>query len=228
MKKLILPLLLVLSFFLHASPAHAVGIGLYGSFGKGTADWYEPASFYSGPYQTFNTDSNHKAFGLAMDTHLGGSRLFNYHLSLGYDTFTMKDFLIVPYNYSGTPTEPLQTDLKMKGFVLSHAFGFGGQLTPHSRLWLGPELRFQWAKGKPVPGVDVEMFGVGIGPAVGFNMNFRNRFSVVIKTGYQFISYDADVNGNLDATTSLSRNYDPDEKLFYVNLEFFVRSLSDR
>jgi hypothetical protein len=225
-KRLVLSLVCVLSLFLHVSLAEAVGVGLYSSFGKGSADWEDPGSFSN--YRTFETDSDHRAFGLVMDTRLAGDRLFNYHLTLGYDTFTMQDFLLVPYDLSGTPTTPLQQDLKMKGFVWSHAFGFGAQLSPHTRLWLGPELRFQWAEGKPAPGVDVDLFGVGFGPTVGFNMNFRNRFSLVLKTGYQMITYDADIKGNTGTTTSVSRDYDLDEKLFYVNLEFLVRSIGDR
>jgi hypothetical protein len=154
--------------------------------------------------------------------------LFNYHLSIGYDSFIVKDFLLVPYDYSGTPILPLQTDLRMKGFVVSHAFGFGAPLTPHTRLWFGPELRFERVKGKPSPGVDVDLLGVGIGPTLGFNINFRNRFSIVIKTGYQLMTYDADVTGNIDTMSNISRDYDIDEKLFYVNLEFFARSIGDR
>ncbi len=225
MKRVLLPVLFLILFLVAgASTAQAVGFGFYGSLGKGSSDWDSSNSAPSN-YDFFSSDVQHRTFGISLDTRLSGEDLFNYHMSLGYDTFQMKDFLLVPYPATGSP---VQTNLTMRGFVMSHAFGFGGELTQHTRFWMGPEIRFAWASGKPVPGVDVDMFGVGIGPAIGFNMNFSKRFSAVIKAGYQIIRYDADVKGSASTTITGTRNYDVDEKLLYVNLEFFIRSLGDR
>lgn len=225
MKRFLPVVVILLSLIFSASSVHAVGMGFYGSAGSGSSDWDAPGTTFSA-YDSFNTDNTHKAFGLALDTRLAGDKLFNYHLNLGYDTFKVKDFLLIPNITSTLPV--MQSDLTMKGMVWSHSFGFGGELIPGTRLWLGPELRFQWAKGKPTPTVDVEMFGVGFGPAIGFNMNVGHRFTVVIKGGYSLIRYDADINGSLSPGNSVSRNLDVEEKLTYINLEFFVRSLSDR
>jgi len=214
-------LLVLLSLLLPAARANAAGVGFYATSGLGSADWTDS---YSSGYSKFSTDTERKGLGISMDTHLSGRHFFNYHFDFGYETNTIKNFVTLPY------TGPAVTSsLDLKGFSMSHAFGFGGKLGAHNRIWLGPEIRAQWGKGSPAgaPNVDVRSFGFGIGPAVGIDLNFRNGNTIIIKTGYQIMTHTADVDGYVSGM-SVSESYDVDERFFYINLEFLFRSPGDR
>ncbi len=236
-------ILVLMLLMLSSSVVHAAGVGFYVSAGAGTADWDSASDYYNyytdNSYLTnrqFKGDTSHLSAGLSFDTHLGGDGLFNYHLNVGYERFTTKD-LIVQAEFSSdlsmfttTAPDPIKSDADLRGFVMSHAFGFGGELAPGTRLWLGPEVRLQWAKGSPdkAPDVDVKMFGVGIGPAVGFNLNFKGGLTMVFKAGYQFMTLAADVDGYTPARDYVNQSFDVDEKFFYFNLELLARTSRDR
>ncbi len=226
---------LVFMLALLSSPAaHAAGVGFYVSGASGKANWDSDDFFWNSTFPRFKGDTNHLAFGLAFDTNLAGDRLFNYHLNLGYERFTTKG-VIVQAEFSSDPLvtttpDPIKSDADLRGFVMSHTFGFGGELAPGTRLWMGPEVRLQWAKGSPdgAPDVDIKMFGVGIGPAIGFNMNFKGGITMVLKAGYQFMTLGADVDGITPLRDNVSQSFDVDEKFFYINFELLARTSRDR
>ncbi|OGW39804.1 MAG: hypothetical protein A2010_07750 [Nitrospirae bacterium GWD2_57_9] len=163
--------------------------------------------------------------GFVLDTNLAGEDLFNYHLNLGYETIDMTDFTIAPTYFSSGVT----SDLQMKGIVMTHVFGFGTKIAPGTRFWMGPEIRVQWAKGTPdkAKDVNVKMFGFGVGAAAGLNFNLP-KVTIGLKTGYDLVVYNGDVDGHLDATTSIDQSYEVDARVFYVNLEFMFRSRWDK
>ncbi|HEX9021997.1 MAG TPA: hypothetical protein VF903_12135 [Nitrospirota bacterium] len=220
MKKIVLFLLFfALTFTFGVHGARAAGLGFYGSFGGGTADW-SPNS--SGVYD-FSKNTKHLGFGLVMDTAPASARLFNYQLNIGYDRFRNTNS-----NAWG--------DADLDSLVISNNFGFGGMLNSTTRLWFGPEIQIRWADGKPdrYSNFKIKLFGLGIGPVLGMNFNFSDSGTFAVKTGYQFIHYAGEGNGYFDHSApntvplySHNYNYDVTEKMFYVMLEFMIRTSRD-
>jgi hypothetical protein len=142
------------------------------------------------------------------DTAVAQDKFFNYQLNLGYDEFTNKPGIIS----SG--------EVKLGGLMISNAFGFGIVRTDGFRLWMGPEIRLAWPRGSK-SGVDYDLFGAGVGPVLGMNINLPGTVSFVVKAGYQFMSYNGD--------SSNTSYYDLElkERLIYVNVGILFRSLGD-
>ena len=213
--------LLLLFIFLtgNFSPndANAAGLGFYGSFGGGTANW----SPDGGP--DFKKDTSHYSVGLAMDTAPARDKLFNYQLNIGYDRSS--------HNNSNA-----WGNAEFDGFVISNDFGFGTLITPTTRLWFGPEVRLEWAEGSAnnITNYKLHMFGVGVGPVIGVNFNIGDRHTFALKTGFLLVNYFSQGDGFYSASTkevttySTSDNYDVTEKMFYVTLEFLFRTSDDR
>lgn len=87
---------------------------------------------------------------------------------------------------------------EFEGIVLSNCFGFGGgESRLSARLWFGLEIRLEWADDKPddYPDYTIRMFGVGIGPVIGLNINPGDNLTLSFKTGYQYIQYHATGDG---------------------------------
>jgi hypothetical protein len=197
--------------------ANAAGLGFYGSFGAGTADW----SPDNGLDYKKNTD--HTGFGLVMDTAPASDQLFNYHLNIGYDQFRNRN-------------SSSWGNISLDGFVVSNSFGFGTLINPDTRLWFGPELRIEWAYGSPssFSSYKIHLFGVGIGPVVGVNFNYDDKHTFVVKSGFQLHNYVGEGNGayshatNTATTSSNDYVYDVTEKMFYVTVEFLFRTSNDR
>lgn len=223
---LLLALIMITGF--SVSNADASGFGMYGSLGSGSADWHvdgwtdveaQPPGSLGYPASDFKTDSEHKGGGFVFDTAVAKDKLFNYQLTVGYDAFKNKD------RADGT------TLSNLRGWVVSNAFGFGIVRTSGFRLWLGPEVRLSWQTGDnrdqvfPQFGKNYDLFGAGIGPALGMNFNFPGNFTIAVKAGYQFISY----YGQME--TTVMDNYagvDVHERLAYVNIGFMFRTSDDR
>jgi hypothetical protein len=212
-------LLSLIMVFAFSSYAYAVGFGFYGSVGSGTSEW-DDDYFTENP--KFSLDSEHRAFGVTLDTSLASDRLFNYHLNIGRETFTSKSFM-----HRGATVTHLG-DLELEGLVMTHTFGFGGKLSDSVKMWLGPEIRWHWVEGSPdkAAGYQVEGVGFGFGPSFGFNFNFDSGLTLMLKAGYIMSNYDLDGDGFINSM-SASENYDVDEKFTYVNLEIMFRTRGD-
>jgi hypothetical protein len=223
MKRLYLSTVIITMIFVFSvSTAHAVGFGFYGSGGKGTAEWDDDDSSLP---PKFTTDSEHRAFGITLDTGLSGRRFFNYHLNIGRETFMSKNFLA----RDGGST--LATgDLELEGMIVSHTFGFGGELSDNVRMWLGPEIRWHFVEGTldNAPDFQVEGAGFGFGPSMGLNFNFPSGLTLMIKAGYIMSNYSLDGEGSTNGINYIYTDFDVDEKFTYVNFEILFRSPGDR
>lgn len=221
MKRLLLLLLLFTGVCVFgSSQVHAAGLGFYGSAGGGTADWSVDGSSIN--TQNFGKDTGHLGIGLVMDTAPARDKLFNYQLNIGYDRFS---------NRGGSAWGSADFD----GFVVSNNFGFGTMISPTTRVWFGPELRVIWTDGHPDKYKDykIHLFGFGIGPVVGMNLNYDDTHTLVLKMGYQYINYVAEGEGKFNHTTNAadtfhSYDYDVTEKMLYVTIGFLFRTSSDR
>jgi hypothetical protein len=196
--------------------ANAAGLGVYGTYSGGKSDWTPDEG------RSFKKDSNHLGGGLAFDSAPATDGLFNYQLNIGYDRFENRN-------------SKAWGRADFEGVVVSNSFCFGGRLTPSTRLWLGPEIRLEWADGKPdeYPDYKIRMFGIGFGPVLGLNINAGDKFTFVIKTGYQYISYQAYGDGFYSHTTNHSTtthgdDYDINEKMLYVTISCLFRTSDER
>jgi len=196
---------------LWASSAWAGGLGLFVSGGKADAEW-------DGDYTSVDADGRHRDFGFTVDSNLETDRLFNYRLELGRAEWEVDDFA----------NQGVDADLD--GLVMNHDFGFGGLIAPPVRFWFGPELRFTLLDGEldGVPGArDIDLFGYGLGAAVGVNVNLPGRLTLSAKTGAVMMRYLG--NGpDRSGGTWVSSDYDIDEDLVYLSLSIFFRTTSSR
>jgi len=221
MKRLLFTALLFAVFACGSSQAHAAGFGFYGSAGGGTADWTQGnISIHS---RDFDKDTNHLGVGLVMDTAPARDKLFNYQLNIGYDRFG---------NRGGSAWGNVDFD----GVAISNNFGFGAMISPTTRVWFGPELRVTWADGNPdkYANYKIHIFGVGIGPVIGVNLNYDEMHTLVLKMGFQYSRYVGEGNGNFSHDTNStsiywnSYDYDTTEKMLYVSIAYLFRTSGDR
>ncbi len=204
--------LFIVTCFFSVMKAHAAGLGLYASGGRGTADWSTRDD------ETFKKSTSRLGVGLALDTNPDSDRLFNYNLNIGYERFS---------NHNGNAWK----NLDLNGFVVRNAFGFGGLITPDVRVWFGPQLSLSWFEGSPDSFQDytIRLFGIGIGPTLGVNFNAGEHMKIVLKGGYQFTGHYGYGQGRFshqtnDASSQHKYYYDAGEKLFYVAVEFLART----
>jgi hypothetical protein len=210
---------LALVCFFGLPDAYAVGLGLYGSTGGGTADWSPDTT------ADFRKSSEHQSYGFALDTAPASDNLFNYNLNFGYDRFSSKN----------TKHSNAWENTDLEGVLMSHNFGFGGLITPSMRVWFGPELRIEWLEGAPSNFSDykIRLFGVGFGPVLGLNFSLGERLTGVFKVGYQNVQYHGYGRGRYSHTTDSAigpneYDYDIREKLVYVTFEFLARTSGSR
>lgn len=217
-----LSVVLMTALLVSAPAACALGFGFYGSAGTGSADWEQAFAF-----DGFSTDTSHKSFGMTFDTGLSTDRFFNYHIEIGREWFTGRSF--VPRDTAGT-VSGRPGDLDLDGVVVSHTFGFGGELSESVRIWFGPEIRWYAdvsGASQYEPRFKVKGSGAGIGPSIGVNFNFNSGLTMMLKTGYLMSNYDFDAEGYINGQY-ISTDYDVEEYLLYVNLEILFRSPGDR
>ncbi len=202
-----------------APQAFAVGFGFYGMGGVGSADWNDDQ------IPKFTTDTQHRALGISLDTGLSNRHFFNYHLNIGRETFTSKNFV------ARDGIDSVKGDLELDGLVISNTFGFGGQLSDSVRMWMGPEVRWHFVKGTPAksPNFNLDGAGFGFGASLGLNFNFPSGLTLMVKAGYIMSKYALDGEGNVTSTGMYSYNtYDADDKFTYLQFEFLFRSPGDR
>ena len=204
-KVLVLCICFAAVLVLGTADARAAGFGIYGSAGGDDSSRW---SIDSNP--SFKVKTEHRGAGFVFDTAVAKDSFFNYQLNLGYDEFT-----------NTNKANPVN-DLKLGGLMISNSFGFGIVRTDGFRLWMGPEIRLAWPKGSML-GTDYDFFGGGVGPVVGMNFNFPGNASLVVKAGYQFMTYD----GKADTSTYTSYDYEIKERLIYVNVGILFRSTGD-
>jgi hypothetical protein len=202
---------MVLLLLLIASPVCAGGIGIFFTGGDVEAEW-------DGDITSIKSDGWHRDFGLTIDSNLATDRLFNYRMELGRAEWEVDSF-----NNSGV-------DADLDGLVMTHTFGFGGLIAPPVRLWFGPELRFTRLDGE-LDGVtaarDIDLFGYGLGAAVGLNYNLPGRLTLAAKSGFVMMRYLG--NGpNWDGSVWQNSDYDVDEDLVYLGVSMYFRTTSNR
>lgn len=148
-------LTLVLALPVHA---HAWGLGMFYSGGKGHSDLL-PAKAPERDYALEVT-----GWGLSWDTNIGKDETFNYRLSLGTGE----------YGEKGKPWE---------GLSLTHDFGFGIARNRMARLWLGPEIMLTFIDDDSIE-ESPRLFGFGMGPVVGANLNITGHLAFSLRAAY--------------------------------------------
>jgi hypothetical protein len=207
MLKLLIPCIIVCCLIVFPiTNAGAVGLGFYVERGSGSSDWEEEDDYDN--TNDFDTDDKRAGFGFVLDTNVAQDRLFNYRLQIGYEK-------------RDTEIKNSIDSADLKGFVMSHDFGFGVLRTRNVRLWLGPELRLAYYTGSPKinDDLDISIFEYGIGPVVGANFNIGSTVTLAVKTGYLFQGFVGIGEDDFDdeyTYTGTSRN-------FYVNFAIIFR-----
>ena len=178
MKRLLL-LVLTLSLvcILGISSASALGLGVYYNQGWGDGeieddDW---DSDYDWDYDDddgfnfkFDTESDYKTrmIGVMLDTNVARDSLFNYRLNISLDENEI--------NFGRFKD-------KLDGYVMDHTFGFGVLRNQNVRLWIGPQINLSYYNES-----DFDMFGIGLGPAIGVNIHAGDKVSFTIASGYKY------------------------------------------
>ena len=200
----VLPILAMV--LLTTTPAAAGGIGLFISGGSVDAEW-------DGDYSNTEFEGQHRDFGFAVDSNLNTDRLFNYRLEFGRAEWELDNF-----NGRGVGAD-------IDGLVMNHDFGFGSQIAPSVRLWFGPELRLTLLEGE-LDGInarDIDLFGYGIGAAVGVNFSLPGRLTLAAKSGFVMMRYLGD-GPNWNGVAWRNSDYDVDEDLVYLGVSLFMRT----
>ncbi|OGW26325.1 MAG: hypothetical protein A2X56_07080 [Nitrospirae bacterium GWC2_57_13] len=211
MKRVIFTIATALLVSLYSAlPAAAAGFGLVATTGNNTIDWTSDWVVNS-----FSTDAEHSGFGIVFDTNVAKERMFNYRFEFTKAEATFKNFTA-----AGLAME-------VDGFAMNHTFGFGTQLSPMLRFWVGPEIRMTWMDGALTndPQADLDVFGFGVGAAIGLNINFPGQLTLALKGGYSLMNYVGE--GDSPVTHNWT-DYDGDEDHAYVTFALIIRSLGDR
>jgi len=189
-----------------AAPVYAGGLGLFFSGGERNAEW-------DGDYSNVEVEGRHRDFGFSVDSNLATDRLFNYRLEFGRAEWSFDEF-------SG-----VSVGGDVDGLVMNHDFGFGGMVAPSVRLWFGPEIRLTLLDGDldGVAARDIDLFGYGVGGAIGVNVNLPGRMTVAAKTGFVMMRYLGD-GPNWDGVSWRNSDYDVDEDLVYLGLSICFRT----
>lgn len=201
---------MLLLLLLIGSPVYAGGIGLFVNGAKAEAEW-------DGDIISVDSDGRHRDYGFVIDTNLVTDDLFNYRMELGRADWEID-------NFNGR-----SIDADLEGLVMNHAFGFGGLIAPNLRLWFGPELRITLLDGE-LSGVvarDIDLFGYGVGAAIGLNINLPGRLTIAVKSGAVSMRY-LGRGPNWDGGGWQSSEYDVDEDLVYLGVSMFFRTKSSR
>lgn len=111
-----------------ASPAFAIGLGVYGNYSIGHSYW----GFHE--YGAYNENHRYYGGGILFDTDVAKDRHLNYRLGIGYDSIIHDSY----YNNG---------DLKLNRIVLSNTLGIGIHRSAIARLWLGPQFRLSYKWG---------------------------------------------------------------------------------
>jgi len=197
-----------LLILLLAVPVYAGGLGLFFSGAELDAEW-------DGDYTNVESEGEHRDFGFVVDSNLATDRLFNYRFEFGRAEWSFD-------NFNGQVA-----DGEVDGLVMNHDFGFGGMVAPSVRLWFGPEVRLTLLDGE-VDGLisgDIDLFGYGVGGAVGVNVSLPGRLTLAAKTGFVMMRYLGD-GPNWNGVGWMHSDYDVDEDLVYLGVSIFFRTRS--
>lgn len=185
---------MVLLVTLTAEVATAVGFGLTGEGGFGTA---KLTSDHDGQ-PTVSADSGQYGVGLVFDSNVSGPDLFNLRLKLGVH-FPRYTFTDVTYD---AVSPPHSVELTGESIAFDLIPGLALWRSPKLRLWAGPQLRLSVTfTDYPYPVSDA--LGVGGGLALGINYSLSPRWSLTLEIGYRhgwyevhyYPGYDADMEG---------------------------------
>ena len=191
-------LVLSLMFILGISSASALGLGTYYNlgWGDGEIEFDNDDDYYYHDDDKFDIDTDHRgrAIGFVLDTNVAKNALFNYRLNVALDT--------IDFGHG----------LELDGCVMDHTFGFGVLRNKYVRLWIGPQINLAYYEKH-----DFDLFGIGIGPAMGVNIHAGDFISFTVTSGYKynflFGSYD----------DYYDDDYDGYEGQYYINFGMLFR-----
>jgi hypothetical protein len=187
-------LVVVLAIF-WTTQVHATGLGF--TVGVGDEEW-ENDALNSGDRDISNV-------GFVVDTAVARSEVFNYRFT----------FLKEENNASGGR-------LDMRGYAMTHDFGFAVYRNKLVRLWLGPELKASYYEDLTLSnGADVsgDVLGLSAGPAIGVNINLPQVVSFSFSAAYHLIGSYA---GNSSSNNS-TQDVDADSNGLYFTLGLIFR-----
>lgn len=193
-----LGLLFSLTLSAHAAPGFGFFIEHSAASGKANID---NDGFVDS--HDFDFDSGSFRFGFAMDTSVDNARLFNYRLNIGVESTVLdiKNFspasVIGSYSSARYSDSAFSTEFDLVGISVSHDFGFALYRNAKVRLWAGPSLYTSLSAGeiaKKYPGYEgfgdsIALFGFGLGPTLGVNINFSRHLALAIKGGVRFVGH---------------------------------------
>jgi hypothetical protein len=213
MRKLLIPAIIVCCLIAFPiTQAGATGLGFYVERAGGSGDWErEPDEDTA---EDYDSDEDATAFGFVLDTNVARDRIFNDRLQIGYEKWEPK------LKLKGSGGEGRK--LELKGFAMTHDFGFGVLRTRHVRLWLGPELKLGYYTGSPedYDRYDMWVFKYGVGPVIGANFNIGEVVTLAVKAGFLLQGHvgigEEDYTYEEDTITGSSTQ-------FYVNFALIFR-----
>jgi len=220
---------LILVSVLCMSEAMAVGLGLYFNFGNGSTDGDVEAQFednwddYTFEY-SYEGDTKHFGWGFVLDTAVAKNKVFNYRLNIGYEKFSDEWQDIDKIE----ALEDYDWKMNMEGIVLDNIFGFGVLRTKSVRMWLGPQVRLAYFTGKiEVDGeededFDNKLFGIGIGPVIGININAGNAVTPAFTFGCLYTHYSGKGTYH-SGYDEFEQDYSINEMTYFINFSLLFR-----
>ncbi len=208
MKRLtaIVVLSIVFSVCVAVPSSMALGLGFYYTSAWGEAAY--DAEDENDNTWDFDVDIERRGYGFVLDTAVAKDNLINLRLNVG------------PYYWE----EADQTGavIELDGLQAAFDLGFGLVRTESVRFWLGAELAAAYGDGSAEGDDDFEvnLINVGIGPVVGLNLHFGDRFSVGVKAGYL---YERFVGEGENTRTDFTVDYEGYTTQYFVTLSAFYR-----
>ncbi len=191
-------LVLSLMFIFGISSASALGLGTYYNLGWGDGeiefDNDDDDYYYYHDDDKFDIDTDHRgrAIGFVLDTNVAKNALFNYRLNVALDT--------IDFGHG----------FEADGYVMDHTFGFGVLRNKYVRLWIGPQINLAYYEEH-----DFDLFGIGIGPAMGVNIHAGDFISFTVTSGYKY--------NFLFGSNAADDDYDGYEGQYYINFGMLFR-----
>jgi hypothetical protein len=180
--------------FCLASPAGALGIGVYGGFSYMDVENWDIDS----PSTTGNMLYYWGGAGLVIDTAVAKKQLFNYRLNLGIGQVVQQP-----------PSGSYATNIDGIRAELMSSFGFGIVKLSFMRMWLGPQLglRFHHIEVNQI-NKDCLLFSGGA--VLGFNFNIGSFFTIGIDGGFRY-------NAGLDFVTFENSSWLLDDRTYFAH-----------
>ena len=145
---------------LMALPAlsHAGGFGLFAVAGGGDS------TIRVDGQADLDAQIRVKGSGLFYDSNFLKDRIFNYRIGIGQGVYGDK------------------TDSYDALFIFND-FGFSVARNRYARLWLGPEIMLTLVDD-PQAATEPKLFGMGMGPVIGLNLNITDNLTATLKVAY--------------------------------------------